>query len=143
MDQKALLLWLATVFFWGVSPILEKIGLRNVDPLIALLIRTISASIAVILLVLLAGQLGKFKFLNYKDIFYLSLSGIASGVLGMFFYFSLLKTYYASLAVPLTATYPLVATLLAMIFLKEPITFSKLIGTLLIVLGIYLLFRGE
>ncbi|MCS7200137.1 MAG: EamA family transporter [Caldimicrobium sp.] len=143
MDQKTLLLWIATVFFWGISPILEKIGLKNVDPLIGLCIRTISALIAVVLFILFTGQLEKFKFLNYKDIFYLSLSGITAGFLGMLFYFSLLKTHYASQAVPLTATYPLVVTFLAMIFLKEPITSSKLIGTLLIVLGIYLLFRGE
>ncbi|RKX63498.1 MAG: hypothetical protein DRP34_01850 [Thermodesulfobacteriota bacterium] len=60
----------------------------------------------------------------------------------MFTYFSLLKAKNASQIVPLTSTYPLVATFLAIIFLKEELTLFKILGTIFIVVGIYLLFKS-
>ncbi|NPA40477.1 MAG: EamA family transporter [Thermodesulfobacteria bacterium] len=141
MEKKIFLLWLLTIFFWGVSPIIEKLGLRNVEPLTALFIRTAAAFIVIWIAVLL---LGKFHLssVSLKDIGILSLSGIVGGFLGMFTYFSLLKAKSASKVVPLTSTYPLVATILAIIILKEKLTISKVIGTLLVVIGIYFLFKS-
>ncbi len=142
MDGKTLLLWLATILFWGISPIIEKAGLRNVEPLAGLFVRTISALIGISLIVLLLyPQI--LKNLSLRDVSTLSLSGITGGFLGMYFYFQLLKHNQASQIVPLTSTYPLITTLFAIFILREPITFQKIIGTLLIMSGIYLLFRQE
>lgn len=143
MDQKTLILWLLTLFFWGISPIIEKVGLRRVDPLIGLWVRTLSALIGITLAVYLTTTFQPLKFLEKRDLFYLSLSGITAGFLGMYFYFSLLKMHQASQIVPLTATYPLVATLFGIIILKEPLNLNKILGTLLIVIGIYLLFKNS
>ncbi|BAU22875.1 hypothetical protein THC_0480 [Caldimicrobium thiodismutans] len=142
MDQKTLILWLLTLFFWGISPTLEKVGLKKVEPLIGLWIRTLSALIGITLALLFTSSFQALKILEKRDLFYLCLSGITAGFLGMYFYFSLLKMHQASQIVPLTATYPLVATFLAILILKEPLTLSKIIGTFLIALGIYLLFRS-
>ncbi len=143
MDQKTLILWLLTLFLWGISPIIEKVGLRKVDPLIGLWVRTFSALIGITLALLLTSSFHSFKILEKRDLFYLSLSGITAGFLGMYFYFSLLKMHQASQIVPLTATYPLVATLLGILILKEPLNLNKIIGTFLIVIGIYLLFKNS
>jgi transporter family protein len=142
MDHKTLILWLLTLFFWGISPTLEKLGLKRVDPLIGLWIRTLSALTGITIALFLTTPFQSFKFLEKRDLFYLGLSGITAGFLGMYFYFSLLKIHQASQVVPLTATYPLVATFLAILILKEPLTLSKIIGTFLIASGIYLLFRN-
>lgn len=142
MDQKSFILWLLTLLCWGISPVLEKIGLKKVDPLIALFTRTLFAFFGISLYLLFSFSPLQFKDLSIKSFFILGLSGITAGFLGMYFYFSLLKLYPASQIVPLTATYPLVASLLSIILLKEPITLSKLIGTFLIVLGIYFLFKN-
>lgn len=141
MEKKTVFLWLATILFWGISPILEKIGLQRVEPIVGLFIRTIFVLIAVTIFLFITSDLEKLRMISLRDLLILGLSGITAGFLGMYTYFSLLKTHQASLIVPLTATYPLVVTILAVSFLREPVTPSKLLGTALIVLGIYFLFR--
>ncbi|MCC6026822.1 MAG: EamA family transporter, partial [Caldimicrobium sp.] len=107
MDGKTLALWLATILFWGITPIIEKSGLRNVDPLAGLFVRTISALVG-ISLILLISYPQSLKELSLRDVSILSLSGITGGFLGMYFYFQLLKHNQASQVVPLTSTYPLI-----------------------------------
>ena len=141
MDKNVFILWFLTILFWGITPIIEKIGLKSVEPLLALFIRTFSALIAIFLILLLSSSFNT-SSLNFKNVGILSLSGILSGFLGMFTYFSLLKAKNASQIVPLTSTYPLVATFLAIIFLKEELTLFKILGTIFIVVGIYLLFKS-
>jgi len=141
MDKNVLILWLLTILFWGMSPVIEKIGLKEVEPLLALFIRTLAALIGISLTLLVSSH-SDFSSLTIKNIGILSLSGILGGFLGMFTYFSLLKTKNASQIVPLTSTYPLVATLLAILFLKEELTLLKILGTLFIITGIYFLFKS-
>lgn len=141
MEKNVLILWLLTILFWGVSPVIEKIGLKEVEPLLALFVRTFAALIVMFLVILMQPSVN-LSSLTPKNIGILSLSGILGGFLGMLTYFSLLKAKNASQIVPLTSTYPLVATLLAIIFLKEELTLLKILGTLFIVIGIYLLFKS-
>ena len=141
MEKKVLILWLLTILFWGVSPIIEKIGLRSVEPLLALFIRTSAALIAISLTLFFSPSIS-LSSLNLKNIGILSLSGIIAGFLGMLTYFSLLKAKNASQIVPLTSTYPLVATLFAILFLKEELNLYKILGTVFVVIGIYLLFKS-
>ena len=141
MDKNAFILWFLTILFWGITPIIEKIGLKSVEPLLALFIRTFSALIGIFLILLLSSSFNT-SSLTFKNVGILSISGILGGFLGMFTYFSLLKAKNASQIVPLTSTYPLVATFLAIIFLKEELTLFKILGTIFIVVGIYLLFKS-
>ena len=126
MDKNVFILWFLTILFWGITPIIEKIGLKSVEPLLALFIRTFSALIGIFFILLLSSSFNT-SSLNFKNVGILSLSGILSGFLGMFTYFSLLKAKNASQIVPLTSTYPLVATFLAIIFLKEELTLFKIL----------------
>lgn len=142
MDGKILFLWLLTILCWGISPILEKIGLKEVNPLLGLFIRTFFALLSITLALLFSETYEQIKTLSFKSFAILGLSGILAGFLGMYFYFSILKLGYASQIVPLTATYPLIASLLAVFLLKEPFSLSKLFGTFFIVMGIYLLFKN-
>ncbi len=141
MDKNVFILWFLTILFWGITPIIEKIGLKSVEPLLALFIRTFSALIGIFLILLLSSSFNT-SSLTFKNVGILSISGILGGFLGMFTYFSLLKAKNASQIVPLTSTYPLVATFLAIIFLKEELTLFKILGTIFIVVGIYLLFKS-
>ncbi|MDF2953319.1 MAG: Riboflavin transporter RibN [Thermodesulfobacterium sp.] len=141
MEKNVLILWFLTIIFWGVSPVIEKFGLKDVQPLPALFIRTLAALIGIFLALLLSSSVN-LSSLNSKNIGMLSLSGIIGGFLGMFTYFSLLKAKNASQIVPLTSTYPLIATLLAVLFLKEELTLYKILGTIFVVIGIYFLFKS-
>ncbi|WP_038057215.1 EamA family transporter [Thermodesulfobacterium hydrogeniphilum] len=142
MNKTTFILWLLTISFWGVSPIIEKLGLKNVDPLPALFIRTFTALIFIFIVLLFTSSFN-FSNLSLKDISIISLSGIVGGFLGMFTYFILLKSQNASQIVPLTSTYPLVATFLAVLILKEDLSLAKFLGTLFVVIGIYLLFKSS
>lgn len=142
MDFKVFLIWFLTISLWGVSSILEKVGLKTVSPLVGLFVRTVFALVGLSVTVFLLER-EKILTLRFKEIFILGTSGILAGFLGMLGYFSLLKAKEASLVVPLTASYPLVSTLLALLLLKEPITIYKFLGTILVILGLFLLFKGS
>ncbi len=142
MSGKAVTLWLLTLLFWGSSPLLEKLALKAVSPLLALTIRTSVAALALILTVLFSGAASEISAVTARDVLVLAASGILAGFLGMFTYFSLLKTGEASRIVPLTAAYPLVTALLALIFLREHLTPLRLFGILLTISGLIILQRS-
>ena len=127
-----------TAILWGSTPILEKIGLRNTSPLIALTIRSIGITIA---LLITLGCLGKIKAIfsvSAKTAMVFVASGIMAGLLGMWTYFGALKAGATSKIVPIAATYPLITAILSIIILKENVTVARLIGTLLIIAGVWL-----
>lgn len=127
-----------TALLWGTTPILEKIGLAKVDPLVG---NTIRSSIVTVILLLLTLFLGQGKALlqtDGKSILLFGASGIMAGFLGMWTYYTALKMEATSKIVPIAACYPLVTALLSVVVLKEGITLSRIIGTALIVSGIWL-----
>lgn len=132
------ILLLLTAILWGSSPILEKIGLRNTSPLIALTIR--SVGVAVILLIMLScmGKLKELFSVEGKTVILFTISGIMAGLLGMWTYFGALKAGATSKIVPIAASYPLITVLLSILILKEGVTLVRLLGTLLIIAGIWL-----
>ena len=142
MSGKAIVLWLLTLLFWGSSPLLEKLALRAVSPLLALTIRTSVAALALILAAVVSVEASEISAVSARDVFVLAASGILAGFLGMFTYFSLLKTGEASRIVPLTAAYPLVTALLALVFLREHLTPLRLFGILLTISGLIILQRS-
>lgn len=141
MEKSVFFLWILTLLFWGICPIIEKVGLKEIDPLLGLFIRTTFSFLALGIAVFLTGSF-KVETISLKTVFILFLSGIIGGFLGMLTYFSLLKAKEASQVVPLTSAYPLVSTLFAILFLKESLTFAKALGILLIVSGLFLLFKN-
>lgn len=131
-------LLLLTAILWGASPILEKTGLRNTSPLIALTIR--SVGVAVILLIMLScmGKLKELFSVEGKTVILFTISGIMAGLLGMWTYFGALKAGATSKIVPIAASYPLITVFLSILILREGVTLVRLAGTLLIIAGIWL-----
>ena len=66
------------------------------------------------------------------------LSGLFSALIASFFWMMALTKISLSRAYPIMASAPIIIVLLSTIFLKEDLTPGKLIGSLLILLGIYL-----
>ncbi|NPA48664.1 MAG: EamA family transporter [Thermodesulfobacteria bacterium] len=142
MEGRVLLLWLLTLFFWGSTPLFEKVALRGTDPLVALTLRTGLAALILCAATFFTGKAALLLSLSLKDYLALGISGLFAGVLGMFTYFSLLKSGAASKIVPLTAAYPLVTALCAALFLQEKITLLRLLGISLTILGLIILQRS-
>ena len=129
---------MATTFLWGATPILEKVGLAKVDPLIGVTIRSALVTAGLFLLTFLLGKGRELIELDGKSIFLFGASGMMAGLLGMWTYYTALKMEATSKIVPIAACYPLVTALLSILILKEGVTLHRVIGTALIVSGIWL-----
>ncbi|MFC1515003.1 EamA family transporter [Candidatus Omnitrophota bacterium] len=129
---------LLTVLFWGGAAIIDKIALKEGAPLSGLLIRSITVLSTLIIINLFARDVFSQAFkLPPKTIILFALSGLGAGLFGMFTYYSAMKHLPSSVVVPLCSTYPLVTALLGMLVLKEGFSLHKLIGVILIVVGIW------
>ncbi len=120
----------------------EKWALRSLDPLLALTVRTGIAALVLIGACFLSHRVYQIKDLTTQDLVALGASGLLAGVLGMFTYFSLLKTGQASKVVPLTAAYPLVTAILSLLVLREDISLMRLLGIIITILGLIILQRS-
>lgn len=136
---KGLIYSLLAALVWGLSPVLEKKGLRNIPPLYAVLLRSISISIALIFYFTCKGLFRKVPLTDFRSLSFIILGGLLAGMLGQIFYFTALKNWEASRVVPIAGSYPLVAFIFSLLILREPLTIYKLLGLLLIIGGIYLI----
>jgi transporter family protein len=133
-----ILLLIITALLWGATPIMEKIGLARVDPLIGVTIRSAIVTVGLLMLTFFLGKGRALVELDGKSVLIFGASGIMAGLLGMWTYYMALKMEATSKIVPIAACYPLVTTLLSVLILKEGITLPRVIGTALIVSGIWL-----
>ena len=137
METATLLL--ITLFCWGSTPIIEKIGLKNTTPMAGVTIRSIAITIGLLVMTFVTGRTKEVFGADVKVILIFTLSGILAGLLGMMTYFEVLKRGDTSSIVPITASYPLVTAVLSYFVLSEGFTMQKAIGTVLIVSGVWLI----
>ncbi|CUH96225.1 putative membrane protein [Propionispora sp. 2/2-37] len=127
------------MMFWGIAPVLGKIGLTDLQPLVALTIRSMIVSILLIIVVTIRGQWGFIVGVTTKDIAFIGLEGICAALLGQFAYYYALKFGEVSRVSPIVSAFPLVSLLLGIILLGEKVTISKITAGLLIISGIVLM----
>lgn len=137
--MKVVILLLAiTAILWGATPILEKMGLTKVDPLVGVTIRSAIVTVGLLILTLLLGKGKSLMSLDGKSILLFGASGMMAGLFGMWTYYTALKMEATSKIVPIAACYPLVTALLSVLVLNEGLSLSRVVGTALIVAGIWL-----
>ena len=125
---------------WGIAPIMEKIGLKNIEPLSGVMVRSLGVVIGAIVLCIFNSNAFKMTFkADPKTILFLFLGGIIASILGQIFFYNAIKQGEVSKMVPIAATYPLVSFLFGLIFLGETFTLSKGFGMALVLLGVFLL----
>ena len=132
-------LLILTVICWGMTPVIEKMGLARVDPLTALTIRSLAIALILSVFILSTGRLKELSSVGAKTLLLFTVSGILAGLIGMLTYFGALKIADASRVVPIAASYPLVTLLFSVLLLKEGVSWPRALGTLLIVSGIWLI----
>jgi bacterial/archaeal transporter family protein len=141
MSQNELVgtvLLVVTMLLWGTTPILEKIGLREVDPLTGVLVRSLTITLILLVVYIGTGRISELPRIGLKNASLFAASGILAGLVAMWTYFYVLKTGMTSKIVPIAASYPLVTALLGVFFLGEAMTVQRTIGILLTILGIVL-----
>jgi transporter family protein len=136
--RMVILLLIVTALLWGTTPIIEKIGLAKVDPLIGVTIRSAIVTVGLFILTFLLGKGKALMEVDGKGFLIFGTSGVMAGLLGMWTYYTVLKIEPTSKIVPIAACYPLVTSLLSVLILNEGVTIQRVIGTALIVGGIWL-----
>jgi bacterial/archaeal transporter family protein len=124
---------LLSAFFAGLTAILAKVGVEQIDSNLATAIRTVVILIFAWSFALLA-KTQSFSAISRKTWIFLTLSGIATG-LSWLCYFRALQLGEASEVAPVDKLSVVIAIALAAIFLHEHLTWHHWLGGGLIVTG--------
>ena len=117
---------------------LDKIALNKADPITGVIVRSCVICLATIVMMLVTGKTKVVLQTDYKSIGLFALTGLLAGFLAMITYYGALKIAPTSKIVPLAATYALISAILAVMFLKEQPSLGRIIGTVLIITGVWL-----
>lgn len=132
-----ILLLIVTTLLWGFTPILEKVALTKVDPLVGVTVRSALVTAGLFILTFLVGKGKALMEVDGRSFLLFGASGMMAGLLGMWTYYAALKMEATSKIVPIAASYPLVTALLSVLILREEVTLPRVIGTAFIVIGIW------
>ena len=139
MNATAITAATIALFCWGVTAIFDKFAMRGLDnPMVALIIRFSVVTGVLLAYGLFAGTFRELRTVPPANIWALVGSGLAAAVIGQFAYYTAIKHAEASRVVPFTASYPVVALILAVVILREPLTGLKVLGTFMIIGGLML-----
>lgn len=125
---------LLSAFFAAATAILAKIGVKDVNSNLATAIRTVVILIFAWGIVLSQNLQKDLASISKFSLFFLILSGIATG-LSWLFYFRALQLGTASQVSPIDKLSLVMTIIFAAIFLKERVTPSIIIGAFLMSLG--------
>jgi transporter family protein len=131
---------LASAFFAGLTAILAKLGVRDVDSNLATAIRTVVILVLAWGIVAAQGSYKVLPSLSGRTLIFLTLSGLATGA-SWLCYFHALKLGPASRVAPIDKLSGVFVIVLAALFLHEPLTWRVALGAGLIVSGAVLLIR--
>ncbi|MGH9868987.1 MAG: EamA family transporter [Candidatus Polarisedimenticolia bacterium] len=133
------LVWaLLSAVFAALTAIFAKIGLEDVDPDYATLLRT---GIILVVLAMLVAVMGKWRSpasLPSRSLIFLSLSGLATGA-SWFAYFRALKVGEASKVAPVDKLSVVLVAIFAAAFLGERPSGREWLGVVLVCGGVLLL----
>lgn len=132
------LLTITAALCWALGASLYKKGMLNVGPVTLNLFRSLSATVYAFLALYL---LGKWIFLSELDMVslaYISISSLLVLAAGDTLYFVGLKSVGVAKTVPIAYSYSIFVALISTMFLGESMTASILLGTVAVVLGVWL-----
>lgn len=134
---------LVSALLWSVASVLMALGSHRLHVLPLNLIRCVVSSVFFWALLPFYGGLEAFRTVPSSAWLWLVVSVLILLVVGDTLYFRSLNLAGVSWAMPVAGINPLWAILLAALFLDEPLTWSLLLGALLVVAGVTLLSRPE
>lgn len=129
---------LVAALCWGIAPIFEKWSLLRASPFTVLTVRSLVVSTVLVVVGFLSGQLQELRRVDGSLFLLIAMGGFLGSLAGLFIYLWALKQDLASTVVPVAGSYPLVAAILGILFLAEPLSFQRLLGACLVVLGVLL-----
>jgi transporter family protein len=129
---------LLSALFAALTSILAKIGIANINSNLATAIRTIVVLILSWSIVFITGKQNDIANIGHKNLLFLILSGIATG-LSWLCYYKALQTGDASRVIPIDKFSLVIGMVLAFIILKETISLKTIFGGIFITIGTFIL----
>jgi drug/metabolite transporter (DMT)-like permease len=125
---------------WSVSVTILTVQTRRIGAISVNAVRSLSAALFVLLLIPFSGGLSELRGISASSAVAVVGSGVLAMGLGDSLYFASLPLLGVSRAVPISnGLYPLLALLLAALWLDEKVTWLILLGTGLVIVGVSLL----
>lgn len=141
-EDKSKLVWLIfavlSAIFAAATSLLAKVGIENVDSNAATAIRTCVVLVMAWLIVICRKEIKFVKEVNGKELFFLVLSGIATGASWLCYYYAI-KHGQVSIVVPIDKLSILITVLFSLIVFKEKLSLKSWIGLGLMTVGTVLM----
>ncbi len=125
---------LLSAFFAALTAIFAKIGIKGVDTDLATAIRTVVILLIAWAIVIFRGGVESISSLSKTNWTFLVFSGCATG-LSWICYFKALQLGKVSQVAPVDKLSVAIAIVLAVVFLKEPLSLKSAVDALLIIGG--------
>lgn len=133
-------LWaLLTACIWGIVPLMEKVGLGGNAPTTAVVVRSFGVVAGLVVWSLASSPWAAVRAMSWTSVALLAGGGFLASFVGQMAFYQALKTGAISQVTPVAGTYPLIAALLGWVVLREPLTLTRGLGVVCVVIGIILL----
>ena len=123
---------------WALGASLYKKASQNVPTLEFNLVRSSLAAVYSFLVLFLLGSWNSFLKIDFFTIMIMGISSILVLVAGDTLYFIGLKTIGVTKTVPITYSYSILVIFVSVLILQEQITSTIILGTIAIILGVWL-----
>lgn len=131
-----------SALFAGLTSILAKCGIRKTDSNVSTAVRTIVVLLFSWLMVFVTGVQSEIGSISPKSWAFLILSGLATGA-SWLCYFRALQLGDVNKVVPVDKSSAVLTIIFAFVFLHETAGATKLVGTVLIGVGTYLMIQKK
>lgn len=129
---------LGSAFFAGITAVLAKIGIENVNSTLATALRTVVVLAFSWLMVFVMGSQGGIAQISGPTLLFLVLSGLSTGA-SWLCYFKALQLGDVNKVAPIDKSSTVLTILLAFIFLGEPVSIPQALGVVGIGVGTLLM----
>ncbi len=133
LQKSGLLLIFIAAFFFGIMVLLVKMAAKTIPSHEILLFRSICGIVVIYSLVF--SKAVRLKFVNRPLLLF---RGVVGGAAVMCFYYAISKINLG-IATFLNATYPIFATIFAVTFIKEKVSWDGILALIFSVFGMYLI----
>lgn len=124
----------ASAVFAALTSILGKMGIENVESNLGTAIRTAVVLVMAWVIVFIKGKQTKIKEIDKKELFFIALSGIATGGSWLCYFYAIQKGV-VSVVVPIDKLSIVVSIVFSYFVFKEKLTKKALLGLVLMVLA--------
>ena len=132
---------LTTMICWGTAPLFGKAAMLRIDPWIGLALRSFIISFIMLIWAVAAGQIHRLFRMEAATWALICGEGILASLLGHLAYFYAIKYGTISRVVPIASAFPMVALLGGVLLYSDRMSWERVVGTIMIIVGIIIVRR--